>query len=197
MLFKELMPLIQHRPLTITVVADGDTRLRINVIPQKLDKDREANNKITHAHRKEVAEIPTEALAALTTPLSVTGTPAELDADLPKALTDFVSQHATLQQSVDNASTQISAAVKAIDEREKTKKAQEKRDSRDKTKNDEKKASSGAGSKDEKNNTEESILPSLFMAAPQRAVSANDKVSNGSSSELNSSADSTVGGSNS
>jgi len=188
-MFKELMPLIQQRPITITVVPDGGTRLQINVIPQRLDIDKEANKKITHVHRKEVAEIPETALAALTTPLSITGTPAELDTELPAALTNFVSQHATLQQSVENASKQIGDAVKAIDEREKTKKAQDKKDSKDKNaKNEDKKSSA---SKDEK--TEESSLPSLFMATPQ-AVSANDNPSSDNASDRNSGTNIAKGG---
>lgn len=175
MLFTELMPLIKQRPITITAALHGDTHLRINVIPQRLDKDKAANDKIPHAHRKEVAEIPATALAALTTPLSITGTPEELDAELPSALTQFVSQHATLQKSVDTATEEICAAVKSIDEREKNKKAQDKKDKDKNGKGEDKTASSGSKA-EKKTTTEEPALPSLFLAA-QPAASASEKPS--------------------
>lgn len=100
-------------------LADG--RIRVNVIPQALPKDAEANNKIKYSHKDEVAEVPEPAVKALTTPLSLTGTPEEIDAALPQALLQYSEAHLHLQQTLDQAKTQISEAVKAIDEREKAK----------------------------------------------------------------------------
>lgn len=161
-MFTELMPLIKNRPLTITVVADGDKKLRVNVIPQPTDKDKQANNKVLHSHEKEVAKIPDTAIQGLTTPLCLNGTPAELDAGMADALVQFTASHVTLQQSFDTAANAITNAVKAIDEREKLKKEKDK-------------ANQGARKTkaDEKKDTEQG-LPSLFTALPT-AVSASDK----------------------
>jgi PRTRC genetic system protein E len=120
-MFTELKPLIESRPLTITMASLADGRIRVNVIPQALPKDAEANSKIKYSHKDEVTEVPESALKALTTPLSLTGTPEEIDAALPQALLQYSEAHLHLQQTLDQAKTQISEAVKAIDEREKAK----------------------------------------------------------------------------
>jgi PRTRC genetic system protein E len=170
-MFKELNPLIQQRPLTITVAAEGDGKLRVNVIPQPVEKDKQANKKIQGTHEKEVAPIPDTAIQGLTTPLCLTGTPEEIDAGLSEALTKFTTSHATLQQSYDSAAEQIAAAVKAIDEREKLKKQKdkdkEKNKDKDKSKRDSKKVAEDGERK------EEPGLPSLFTAP----VSAGDEAS--------------------
>lgn len=54
-MFLELMPSIQHRPLTLTVAAINEKQIRVNVIPGKTDKDKAANKEIGHSHSKEVA----------------------------------------------------------------------------------------------------------------------------------------------
>ena len=120
-MFTELKPLIENRPLTITLASLADGRIRVKVIPQALPKDAEANSKIKYSHKDEVTEVPESALKALTTPLSLTGTPEEIDAALPQALLQYSEAHLHLQQTLDQAKTQISEAVKAIDEREKAK----------------------------------------------------------------------------
>ena len=120
-MFTELKPLIESRPLTITVASLADGRIRVNVIPQALPKDAEVNSAIKYSQKNEVAEVPQSALKALTTPLSLTGTPEEIDAALPQALLQYSETHLHLQQTLDQAKTQISEAVKAIDEREKAK----------------------------------------------------------------------------
>ncbi|HET7893508.1 MAG TPA: PRTRC system protein E [Candidatus Sulfotelmatobacter sp.] len=55
----------------------------------------------------------------MTTPLSLTGTPEQLDRELAQQLKAFVDSHQTLQRSVDEAKQQISEAVRAIEERDK------------------------------------------------------------------------------
>src|SRR5689334_18189411 len=102
-MFTELMPLIQKRPLTITVTAEGDTEIRLNVIPRQIDRDKKANDKIGHTHSKEVARIPDTAIEGLTTPLCLTGRPEEIDTGLAEALSKFTSAHASLQESFDRA----------------------------------------------------------------------------------------------
>jgi hypothetical protein len=69
-MFKELAPYLRQRAVLLTVTHIEDDQIRVNVIPQKL-KDGEN--------------------AALTTPLTVTGTADELDNDLPTTLVNFVS----------------------------------------------------------------------------------------------------------
>ena len=118
-MFIELMPLIENRPLTITVAALSEGRIRINIVPQTLAKDNKMNEKIGYAHKDKIAQIPESAIHALTTPLSLTGTPTEIDAELAQRLKVFVDSHLELQQSVDEAKQQIAEAVKAIEERDK------------------------------------------------------------------------------
>ncbi len=165
-MFIELMPLIQSRPLTITVAAVDDKHITVNVVPKSADKDKAANKEIGHTHSKEVATIPDTAIQALTTPLSVTGTPEEIDAQFAETLTNFTSSHVELQNSVAVATLAIKDAVKAIDEREKLKKEKDKAANKKST-----------TAKDEgKKKTEEMELPSLFTAqnASPIAVSVSD-----------------------
>ncbi len=63
----------------------------MNVIPQKI-KDGEN--------------------AALTTPLTVTGTADELDRDLPATLINFVAAHMQLRNTLDRAKAEMDAAAK-------------------------------------------------------------------------------------
>ena len=118
-MFVELMPLIESRPLTITVAALSEGRIRVNVVPQALAKDSKVNEKIGYAHKDKIAQVPESAIHALTTPLSLTGRPEEVDAELAQQLKVFVDSHQALQQSVDEAKQQICEAVKAIEERDK------------------------------------------------------------------------------
>ena len=73
-MFVELMPLLAGRTVMITVAREDEKTLRVNVIPaaRKLKED----------------ENP-----ALSTPLSYTGTPEELDAELGKHLASYVECH--------------------------------------------------------------------------------------------------------
>lgn len=169
-MFTELMPLIKNRPLTITVAVEGDSRLRLNIVPKPLEKDKGANGKIGSTHSKEVAPIPNEAIHALTTPLSITGTPEEVDAGLAEALTKYAASHQTLQQSFDSAAANIAEAVKAIDERERIKKEKEKANSK-KTSNTTAKQSEPAKS--------EPDLPSLFTAPAPSASKSEAAPANG------------------
>jgi len=120
-MFQELMPLIEHRPLSITVAALSDGRIRVNVVPQMLEKDSKVNDKVGYSNKEKIAKVPESAINALTTPLSLTGTPEEIDQSLAQALTKFVESHGRLQHTLDEAREQIADAVKAVEERDKTK----------------------------------------------------------------------------
>lgn len=151
-MFSELKDLIAKRPITITVAVLAEGRIRVNVIPQPLPKDAEVNGRIKYSYKSEVAEVPESAIKALSTPLSLTGTPEEIDAELPKALLGFSEAHSQLQQTLDKASTEISAAVKAIDEREKNKQ-------KSKSNSGAKNADKDAGAKSEKKPDDVGLLP--------------------------------------
>jgi len=90
-MFKELAPYLRQRAVLLTVTHIEDDQIRVNVIPQKL-KDGEN--------------------AALTTPLTVTGTADELDNDLPATLVNFVSSHLQLRNTLDRAKAEMDAAAK-------------------------------------------------------------------------------------
>ena len=90
-MFKELAPYLRQRAVLLTVTHIEDDQIRVNVIPQKL-KDGEN--------------------AALTTPLTVTGTADDLDHDLPATLVNFVSAHLQLRNTLDRAKAEMDAAAK-------------------------------------------------------------------------------------
>ena len=170
-MFKELMPVVQDRPLTITVVALAGGKIKVCVIPQSQDKDGKVNNKVGYQAEKEVNKIPDAAIKALTTPLALTGTPEELDAGLAEKLTTYAASHAQLQHGIAQATQEITDAVKAIEDRNKAK---------SKTK-----ADTTSGKKDSADTHEEkktasapeqtATLPLAWCAAPAPAVSANDQ----------------------
>lgn len=120
-MFTELQPLLAKRSLTITVAALGEEQIRVNVIPHPRPEDTKVNEQVKYSHKDEVAPIPDAAVKALTTPISLTGTAEEIDAQLSGVLLQFVESHSQLQATFDRASTEISDAVKAIDERNKNK----------------------------------------------------------------------------
>lgn len=90
-MFKELAPYLRQRAVLLTVTHIEDDQIRVNVIPQKL---KEGEN------------------AALTTPVTVTGTAEELDRDLPATLVNFVSAHLELKNTLDRAKSEMDAAAK-------------------------------------------------------------------------------------
>src|SRR6266404_2191809 len=118
-MFTELMPLIEQRPVTITVAVLKSRQIRVNVVPRSLEKDGKVNDKIGYSSKDKIAKVPDEAINALTTPLSLTGTAEEIDAELAQALREFAESHVQLQKTVDQAKEQIAEAVKAIEERDK------------------------------------------------------------------------------
>ena len=90
-MFKELAPYLRQRAVLLTVTHIEEDQIRVNVIPQKL-KDGEN--------------------AALTTPVTVTGTAEELDRDLPATLVNFVSSHLELKNTLERAKSEMETAAK-------------------------------------------------------------------------------------
>jgi PRTRC genetic system protein E len=119
--FTELKKLIANRSLTITVAGLEDGQIRVNVVPHALLADSKVNEQIKYSNKSEVASVPEEAIRALTTPISITGTAEEIDAKFPAILSEYVDSHVQLQETLDRASREIAEAVKAIDERNKSK----------------------------------------------------------------------------
>lgn len=120
-MFRELMPLIEHRPLSITVAALSGGRIRVNVVPQLLEKDSKVNDKVGYSNKDKIAKVPESAINALTTPLSLTGTAEEIDQSLAESLTKFVESHGRLQHTLDEARERIAEAVREAEERDKSK----------------------------------------------------------------------------
>jgi PRTRC genetic system protein E len=139
-MFKELAPLLRHRSLLLTVTHVGEDQFRVNIIPKK--KQDSEND-------------------ALTTPVSVTGTPAELDAELPKTLTSFVANHLELKNNLERAKAEMEAAAKAAQEEVRNKAKNNKKPSTEPVKKAE------SDKKDEpKKEPESPSVPGLFDMQP-------------------------------
>jgi len=104
-MFVELMPLLTGRTVLITVAKMDDMTLCVNVIPAQAKAD----------------ENP-----ALTTPLTFTGLPEELDAELGKHLAGYVQTHQQTASTLAEAKATLEAASKAAQEEAK-RKAEERR----------------------------------------------------------------------
>jgi len=97
--FVELMPLLAGRTVLITVAKVDDKTLRVNVIPHgKADEN-----------------------PALTTPLTYTGPPEELDAQLGKHLASYVQTHQQAASTLAEAKATLEAAAKVAQEEAKRK----------------------------------------------------------------------------
>ena len=91
-MFKELVPILRSRAVLMTATALDDDQIRVNVVPKKMkDGDHDA----------------------LTTPLSVTGTAEELDAQLGSTLVGFVASHLQMKNALEKAKSDMDAANKA------------------------------------------------------------------------------------
>ena len=100
-MFVELMPLLAGRTVLITVAKVDDKTLRVNVIPHGKADDN----------------------PALSTPLTCTGSPEELDAELGKHLAGYVQTHQQTASTLAEAKATMEAAAKAAQEEAKRKKA--------------------------------------------------------------------------
>jgi PRTRC genetic system protein E len=97
-MFQELMPLLSQRVLILTLSRATDEQICVNIIPKPLKSDQQSDD------------------IALATPLAVTGTPKELDEQLPRHLMEFVETHLGLSSTLKNAKEQMEAAAKAARE---------------------------------------------------------------------------------
>ena len=98
-MFVELMPLLAGRTVLITVAKVDDKTLRVNVIPHGKADDN----------------------PALSTPLTYTGSPEELDAELGKHLAGYVQTHQQTASTLAEAKATMEAAAKAAQEEAKRK----------------------------------------------------------------------------
>ena len=94
-MFVEIMPLLAGRTVLITVAKVDDKNLRVNVIPAQAKADENL---------------------ALTTPLTFTGSPEELDAELGKHLAGYVQTHTRTTSTLAEAKATMEAAAKAAQE---------------------------------------------------------------------------------
>jgi PRTRC genetic system protein E len=90
-MFKELLPVLRDRAVLLTVTLVETDQIRVNVVPKKLkDGDNDA----------------------LTTPLSVTGTAEDLDAELSSTIVGFVGSHLQMKNTLEKAKAEMDAASK-------------------------------------------------------------------------------------
>jgi PRTRC genetic system protein E len=106
-MFIELLPILRNRPLMLTLALVGDNAIRVNVIPKRT-KDSDSGDD------------------ALTTPLTVTGAPDELDREFAGQLVGFTEAFVKLGSNLAEVETAHAAAVKAV-EAEKKKELENKR----------------------------------------------------------------------
>jgi PRTRC genetic system protein E len=91
-MFKELAPVLRNRAVLLTVTLVDADQIRVNIVPKKLkDGDNDA----------------------LTTPLSVTGTAEDLDAELSSTIVSFVGSHLQMKNTLEKAKAEMDAASKA------------------------------------------------------------------------------------
>ncbi len=98
-MFVELMPLLAGRTVLITVAKVDDKTLRVNVIPHGKADDN----------------------PALSTPLTYTGPPEELGAELGKHWAGYVQTHQQTASTLAEAKATLEAAAKAAQEEAKRK----------------------------------------------------------------------------
>jgi PRTRC genetic system protein E len=99
-MFQQLVPLLRQRSVLLTVTSLEEDQIRVNVMPKKLADSENA---------------------ALTTPMSFTGTAEELDAQLPDAIVSFVASHLELKNTLSRAKEEMAAAAKAAQDDAKNK----------------------------------------------------------------------------
>ena len=95
-MFVELLPILRNRSVMLTLALVGDKAIRVNVIPKRL-KDSDSGDD------------------ALTTPLTVTGTPDELDREFAGQLVGFTEAFVKLGSNLAEIETAHTTAVKAVE----------------------------------------------------------------------------------
>jgi PRTRC genetic system protein E len=115
--FVELMPVLAGRTVMITIARIDEERIRVNIIPTKATEDENT---------------------ALSTPVSLTGSPAELDAELGKHLMAYADSHRQLRTTLAEAKAQMDAAAKAAQEKARRQTEERKKKSEEKSTAEEK-----------------------------------------------------------
>ena len=95
-MFVELLPILKNRPVMLTVALVNDQAIRVNVIPKRL-KDGDSGDD------------------ALTTPLTITGTPEELDREFATQLVGFTGSFVKLGSNLSEIEAAHATAVKAVE----------------------------------------------------------------------------------
>ena len=95
-MFVELLPILRNRPLMLTLALVGDKAIQVNVIPKRLKDGDSGDN-------------------ALTTPLTVTGTPDELDREFASQLVGFSDAFVKLGSNLSEIEAAHASAVKAVE----------------------------------------------------------------------------------
>jgi PRTRC genetic system protein E len=156
-MFTELAPLLADRTLLLTLSAASGGIIRVNVIPK-------SRNETDPAEK------------ALVTPLSVTGTAAELDRDFPAQLTGYTQSILETDSTLNQIREAHKAAVKELEaENKKALDAKRKTNTSSKpvTKPDEK-----ADAKEDTKKATESKMPSpvvsLFDEPPEAVAASAD-----------------------
>ena len=106
-MFVELLPILKNRPVMLTVALVGDNAIRVNVIPKRI-KDSDSGDD------------------ALTTPLTVTGSPDELDREFAAQVVGFTDAFVKLGSNLTEIEAAHATAVKVV-EAEKKKELENKR----------------------------------------------------------------------
>jgi PRTRC genetic system protein E len=108
-MFVELLPILKNRPLMLTISLVNEEAIRVHVIPKGL-KDGDSGDR------------------ALATPLTVTGSPEELDREFAGQLVAFTGSFVKLGSNLSEIEAAHATAVKAV-EAERKKELENKRKS--------------------------------------------------------------------
>ena len=95
-MFTELLPILRNRPVMLTIALVNEQAIRVNVIPKRL-KDGDSGD------------------CSLTTPLTVTGTPEELDREFSGQLVAFTGSFVRLGSNLSEIEAAHATAVKAVE----------------------------------------------------------------------------------
>lgn len=106
-MFKELQPLLESRSLVLIITKASEDQISVSLIPKSSKDDKEQDK-------------------ALLTPLQITATAEELDADIADAITDFTSSYKTVAEQVAATKAAMKATADAAEEKRKTDEAAKK-----------------------------------------------------------------------
>jgi PRTRC genetic system protein E len=160
-MFVELLPILKNRPVMLTLALTGNEAIRVNVMPKRL-KDNDSGDD------------------ALTTPLTVTGTPDELDREFAGQLVRFTDTFVKLGSNLAEIEAAHATAVKTVEAEKKKEIESKRRASFSKTAPATADAKPGPVMKDGKpvfgTKTATGETPSLFAAQAEPAFRSNPAV---------------------